>query len=70
MNCPCMNCAERHEACHSECEKYAAYREKIDAIKAARDKERGVFGVMADRAAKNAKYKQHIAGRSAVFRGK
>lgn len=24
---PCLKCEERHEHCHSECEKYIAYQE-------------------------------------------
>lgn len=27
---PCMNCQERYQNCHSECEKYLSMREKID----------------------------------------
>ena len=27
---PCMNCKERHEACHDTCEKYREYRVKQD----------------------------------------
>lgn len=25
---PCLKCKDRHEHCHSECEKYLAYREE------------------------------------------
>lgn len=30
MKAPCKDCAERHEGCHGECEKYKAFRESID----------------------------------------
>lgn len=29
----CKDCKERHSGCHSECEKYKAFREKIDKTK-------------------------------------
>lgn len=34
--CPCKNCKDRHELCHSTCEKYRTYRENLDAIAEAR----------------------------------
>lgn len=27
---PCKNCEERHEACHSSCEKYRAWKESLN----------------------------------------
>lgn len=30
---PCMNCKERHEKCHAECEKYAAFKKDLQARK-------------------------------------
>jgi len=30
--CPCKNCEDRHKLCHSTCEKYRTYRERLDAI--------------------------------------
>lgn len=29
-NSSCMGCTERHEGCHSECEKYKAFRKELD----------------------------------------
>lgn len=29
---PCKNCPDRQTACHGKCEKYAAFRAKVDAI--------------------------------------
>ena len=26
---PCLNCCDRHIGCHSECEKYLAYRDEL-----------------------------------------
>lgn len=33
---PCGSCKTRHTGCHSECEMYAAFRKKCDAVKSAR----------------------------------
>ena len=33
LNTPCKDCTERHIACHSECEKYKAYKENYEQIK-------------------------------------
>ena len=27
---PCYNCEERHDLCHSHCERYLKYREELD----------------------------------------
>ena len=27
---PCYNCEERHDLCHSHCEKYLSYRKELD----------------------------------------
>ena len=46
-NAPCLNCEDRAErmyknniyvGCHSNCERYATYKEKVERIKAARKK--------------------------------
>jgi len=29
---PCKNCPDRQAGCHGKCEKYAAFRAKVDAI--------------------------------------
>ena len=29
---PCKNCTERHEACWGKCEKYKAWKSKIDDV--------------------------------------
>lgn len=29
MISPCMACSDRKEACHSKCEKYAAYKSRL-----------------------------------------
>ena len=31
MNTPCKDCVERHENCHSGCEKYIGWRLELDA---------------------------------------
>ena len=30
MTGPCLNCADRHQACHGSCEKYKAWKEQHD----------------------------------------
>lgn len=39
--CPCYKCDDRYPACHSYCEKYKEYRQKLDSIneQARRDRE-------------------------------
>ena len=29
LKCPCMNCTDRHIACHCECEKYKEFKKQI-----------------------------------------
>lgn len=36
----CMNCTERRQGCHSLCARYKEFREKREAIRASRAKER------------------------------
>lgn len=36
MNSPCLDCKDRSQYCHSDCERYAEYRVICDKIKAAR----------------------------------
>lgn len=33
MVCSCLNCKDRHIGCHSECEKYIAFKKEHDTIK-------------------------------------
>ena len=33
---PCHNCEERHEKCHSNCERYKEFRTALDAVNAER----------------------------------
>ena len=40
MKSPCYKCEERHDLCHSHCEKYIAYRKRLDDINEAQRKER------------------------------
>lgn len=37
---PCHECDERHQKCHSECEKYIAYHEKCKNIRKQKESER------------------------------
>lgn len=34
MICPCMDCADRHEACHDSCDGYKAWKAEDAATKA------------------------------------
>ena len=36
MTTPCLNCKNRHPACWSTCEDYAAWKAEIEAVKAAK----------------------------------
>ena len=36
---PCYGCADRHLGCHSSCEKYEKFRERLDEIHKERDME-------------------------------
>ena len=29
---PCKDCVDRHTACHDKCEKYKAWRERLDEV--------------------------------------
>jgi hypothetical protein len=32
MNAPCKDCFDRHQGCHSKCEKYIAFRKERDEL--------------------------------------
>lgn len=32
-NCCCLDCKERHQGCHSTCEKFSEYRKELEKIK-------------------------------------
>lgn len=36
MMSPCKDCTMRHPLCHSECEDYILYRDKIDKVRKSR----------------------------------
>ena len=40
MTQPCYNCPDREMGCHGRCERYAAYRAKMDEVGRRRDLER------------------------------
>lgn len=40
MKAPCKGCADRHQLCHSHCEKYAEFRREIDKQKKQQDMDR------------------------------
>ena len=45
MKYPCKDCQERHEGCHSKCEKYAEDKKEWEAIKAKMVKEKQEFNL-------------------------
>ena len=47
---PCYMCEERHENCHSECEKYQEYKATMKKIHDARAKEQELESYTADAA--------------------
>ena len=42
---PCINCTERHLACHDRCEKYKGWQAENDKIKAIKQKDIHEIGV-------------------------
>lgn len=38
MSTPCQKCLKRYLGCHSKCEDYAKYKQKLDELKKAKDK--------------------------------
>lgn len=42
MKSDCRGCTERKVGCHSSCEVYARFKEKIDGINAKRQEERDI----------------------------
>lgn len=32
IDTPCHNCTDRHEGCHGDCEKYKAYKERMNKL--------------------------------------
>ena len=45
---PCKNCPEQADHCHGKCEKYAAFRAKIDALAEERKHDRDYNEYLAD----------------------
>ena len=42
MVCPCKDCSDRHELCHSDCEKYREWKEQKDRVRAMRREEKSI----------------------------
>ena len=61
---PCKNCGDRHYKCHSECESYKLYREKIKRVSELRQKD-----AEQDRASYDRRYKVlHKEFKSKIFK--
>lgn len=45
---PCYKCTERHEHCHSGCEKYSAYKAKVEFINEKSRKDRTTSNAVND----------------------
>ena len=45
-NNPCKGCIERHQACHSDCEKYAEWKHRYDEEKIEYYKEKNKMRMM------------------------
>ncbi len=66
---PCVNCTERHLACHDSCEKYKGWQAENDKIKAAKQKAIHEIGVSKELAANRcASRKKH--GNNGKYRKK
>ncbi len=61
MKAPCKGCMSRHEKCHSECEKYLAFRAGTEARRIERLKQQQIT---------NASFDLSIQARKRVSRGK
>lgn len=48
MIAPCMNCDDRHAACHGDCERYAEYKAYRESIKEKKRKEVEVGKIIID----------------------
>lgn len=70
MKAPCKNCEQRHESCHSDCDKYKAYRDGIKERQEEEKKQKEVDRFASDRKRRTEKYKQRIAGRTTLFNKK
>ena len=46
MQSPCRDCESRHYLCHSECEKYIAFRKKRDEILEKRWEEQKIESIL------------------------
>jgi len=46
--CPCRNCDERRQSCHTECEKYKTWRAEYDADKDGAKKAQSMTAILND----------------------
>lgn len=60
MRTPCKGCTSRHERCHSECEKYLAFKERVAAANAAAERERVLNNYSVAKAVRSENRKQSI----------
>lgn len=50
QDCPCAECPDREIGCHGKCEKYKAWREKLNEIRAEDYKRREGYKTVSDTA--------------------
>lgn len=60
MKTPCNGCMSRHEACHTDCEKYIAFRQRLSDANKARDRDRLIDGHQIEKSIKGAKAAQRL----------
>ena len=60
----CLGCTERRVGCHSGCEKYAAFREHIDSVNAAKRHENEAEGYFYEKDAKKRREKAKYHNRN------
>ena len=60
----CYHCQDRHQGCHSECEKYAEYRKQVDQARQAEHKDSFIRAVFYERSTRRVKHLKSIQGKA------
>lgn len=63
MITPCYHCKDRHQGCHSECEKYAEYRRKVEQMRNEERKDSAMRGWFYQRTTYRVKHLKEIQGK-------
>lgn len=63
----CYHCKDRHQGCHSECEKYAEYRKRVESARKEEQKDSAMRGWFYQRTTYRVKHLKEIQGKC-IFR--